>query len=163
MRSAPTTRSVVRRQDDIKWQDLLSHFKNIQLKHERQRRSNLQQQQHMQPSAFSLAEVETSSSFNFPATSNIMSSTSTNASKTARRKPTVTNSTIRSGSQTDRRSTTGGQPAARGTSKAPSVTSQPNRPISPSLNSQPVSARRIVSQNPMALAKKAGASPNAMI
>jgi vacuole morphology and inheritance protein 14 len=147
----PTTRSVVRRQDDIKWQDLLTHFKTIQLKHERQRRANMQQQ-HMHPSSF--ADFETSSTFNFPATNqSLLSSNSTNASKTGRRKPTTTGSTIKSGSQTDKRSATGFTMAPRGTTKAPSVISQITRPVSP-----PSTARRAVSQNPGALAKKPNGS-----
>ena len=37
--SSLTGRSTIRRPDEIKWQELLSHFRNVQMKHERARRT----------------------------------------------------------------------------------------------------------------------------
>jgi vacuole morphology and inheritance protein 14 len=45
MGSGTTTRSNVRRPDDIRWQDLLSHFRSVQVKHERARQAQAQVQQ----------------------------------------------------------------------------------------------------------------------
>jgi len=133
-------RSVIRRQDEIKWQELLTHFRQIQFKHERARQRAIQHSSN--PTLYPL-EMEAASSM--PMTSTMSSGTSTASKLTGRRKMTAQPPSARS---------SGDSNARRGpASKSGSISglSGASRPLSPPVSTASMASRRVVSvQQPLA-------------
>ena len=130
--TATSGRPVTRRQDEIKWQELLTHFRQIQFKHERARRSALHHTGN--PHLYTLDNMEPAS---LPMASAISAGHSNASRITSRRKV--------NGQGTMSRNSAGGENATkRGTSKAGS-TSAHSRPLSPPVSSTGGISRRIAS------------------